>query len=507
MTEKDDKEQMKLSGQMEQEAVRKEKMKQLGGKGTELFPHKANISHTIKEICDVYADTDVKELEKKKIHVKVAGRIMSVRKMGRAVFFHLGDSQGRLQAYLRKDHAGEEAFKTFALLDIGDMILVQGEVFRTRTGELTVLVDDLSFLAKCLHPLPEKWHGLRDVELRYRKRYLDLIMNPDEAQVFRTRSRMIALIRDYFNERDYVEVETPMMQAVPGGALARPFATFHNALGMELFLRIAPELYLKRLVVGGLHKVYEINRNFRNEGIDQQHNPEFTMLEFYEAYCDYNDMMNMSEELLVMLARELTGGEEVVYGDHTLSFKRPWKRIKFMDAIAEFSDFSREELNDRDMVITAASEMAAEDVRLSYGKALDVIFDRYVTENLIHPTFVINPPKEISPLAKASRDNPDEAERFELFIAGMEVANAFSELTDPAEQKMRFEQQAEMRKKGDEESHVVDMDYVSALEYGLPPTGGEGIGIDRLAMIFTNRHSIREVILFPLLKPKAEEST
>jgi lysyl-tRNA synthetase class 2 len=318
---------------------------------------------------------------------------------------------------------------------------------------------------------------------------------------------MIALIRDYFNKRDYVEVETPMMQAVPGGALARPFATFHNALGMELFLRIAPELYLKRLVVGGLHKVYEINRNFRNEGIDQQHNPEFTMLEFYEAYCDYNDMMNMSEELLVMLSRELTGGEKVVYGDHTLSFKRPWRRIKFMDAVAEYSDFSREDLNDRDMVITAASEMAAEDVRLSYGKALDVIFDRYVTEKLIHPTFVINPPKEISPLAKASRENPDEAERFELFVAGMEVANAFSELTDPAEQKMRFEQQAEMRKKGDEESHVVDMDYVSALEYGLPPTGGEGIGIDRLAMIFTNRHSIREVILFPLLKPKAEEST
>lgn len=506
MTEKDEKEQMKLSGQMEQEAVRKEKMKQLGEKGTELFPHKANVTHAIKEICDAYADTDEKELEKKKIHVTVAGRIMSVRKMGRAVFFHLGDSRGRLQAYLRKDYAGEDTFETFSLLDIGDMIAVGGQIFRTRTGELTILVDSMTFLAKCLHPLPEKWHGLRDVELRYRKRYLDLIMNPDEAGVFRIRSRMIALIRDYFNQRGYVEVETPMMQSVPGGALARPFATFHNALGIELFLRIAPELYLKRLVVGGLNKVYEINRNFRNEGIDQQHNPEFTMLEFYEAYCDYNDMMNMSEDLLVLLARELSGGEEITYGGHTLSFKRPWKRVKFMDAISEHSDFSLGDLNNRDLVIAAASEMAAEGARLSYGKALDVIFDRYVTDNLIQPTFVINPPKEISPLAKASRDNPEEAERFELFIAGMEVANAFSELTDPAEQKMRFEQQAEMRKKGDEESHVIDLDYVSALEYGLPPTGGEGIGIDRLAMIFTNRHSIREVILFPLLKPKAEET-
>jgi lysyl-tRNA synthetase, class II len=507
MIDQDRKDQTKSSGQMEQEYVRKEKMKQLDENGVELFPHKVNITHTIKEILNAYAETEEKKLKEKKVRVKIAGRIMSVRKMGRAVFFHLGDSQGRLQAYLRKDHAGEEAFDTFSLLDIGDVIAVEGQLFRTRTGELTILVESLTFLAKCLHPLPEKWHGLRDVELRYRKRYLDLIMNPEEAEVFRVRSRMITLIREFFNQKEYTEVETPMMQAVPGGALARPFATFHNALGMELFLRIAPELYLKRLVVGGLHKVYEINRNFRNEGIDQQHNPEFTMLEFYEAYCDYNDMMNISEELLVVLARELSGGEEIRFGDHILSFKRPWKRIKFMDAIAEYSDFSREDLSNRDLIISTASEMAAEGARLSYGKALDIIFDRYVTDNLIQPTFVINPPKEISPLAKASRNNPEEAERFELFIAGMEVANAFSELTDSSEQKMRFDQQAEMRKKGDEESHVIDLDYVSALEYGLPPTGGEGIGIDRLAMIFTDRHSIREVILFPLLKPKAEETT
>jgi len=294
-----------------------------------------------------------------------------------------------------------------------------------------------------------------------------------------------------------------MMQAVPGGALARPFATFHNALGIELFLRIAPELYLKRLVVGGLNKVYEINRNFRNEGIDPQHNPEFTMLEFYEAYCDYRDMMNITEELMIRLSRALAGEDRIIYGEHTLSFKRPWKKLKFMDAISEYSGFSREDLEDRDWVVGTASEMAAEGTGLSYGKALDIIFDRYVQEHLIQPTFVINPPKEISPLAKASRDNPEEAERFELFIAGMEVANAFSELSDPGEQKKRFEQQAEQRKKGDEETHVIDMEYVSALEYGLPPAGGEGIGIDRLAMIFTDRNSIREVILFPLLRPKS----
>ncbi|MFO7865284.1 MAG: lysine--tRNA ligase [Candidatus Aminicenantes bacterium] len=505
MSEQDKREPLKSGGPMAQEKVRKEKMKQLGHRGIDLFPHKVKVTHSIREALEIGEDTGEKELEDKKVRVGTAGRIMSVRKMGRAVFFHLGDSQGRLQAYLRKDHCGEDVFETFSLLDIGDVISVEGQIFRTRTGELTVLVDDLTFLAKCLHPLPEKWHGLRDVELRYRKRHLDLLMNPEEADVFRTRSRMISLIRDFFNQKGYVEVETPMMQAVPGGALARPFATFHKALGIELFLRIAPELYLKRLVVGGLNKVYEINRNFRNEGIDQQHNPEFTMLEFYEAYCDYNDMMSLSEELLVFLTQELFGKDQIDYGDHTLSFKRPWKRIKFMDAIARHSDFSGDDLKSRDLVIAAASEMAEEGSRLSYGKALDVLFDRYVAGNLIQPTFVINPPKEISPLAKASRDNPEEAERFELFIAGMEVANAFSELTNPAEQKMRFEQQAELKKKGDEETHAIDLDYVSALEYGMPPAGGEGIGIDRLAMIFTNRHSIREVILFPLLKPKLNE--
>jgi lysyl-tRNA synthetase class 2 len=393
----------------------------------------------------------------------------------------------------------------FSLLDIGDIIAIEGVVFKTRTGELTVLLDSFDFLAKCLYPLPEKWHGLRDIEIRYRKRYLDLIVNPDETEVFRIRSRMITKIREFFNERGYTEVETPMMQPIPGGALAKPFKTFHNALGMDLYLRIAPELYLKRLVVGGMEKVYEINRNFRNEGISSEHNPEFTMLEFYEAYCDYNDMMNITEELIHMLSLELTGKQEVKYGEHEISFKKPWKRIKFMDALSKYSGLTSSRLNHKKDIIEFASDISGEETSISYGKALDVIFDKYVKPNLIQPTFVINPPKEISPLAKASRDNPDEAERFELVIAGMEIANAFSELTDPKEQKKRFLQQAQEREKGDEESHVLDNDYVQALEYGLPPTGGDGIGIDRLVMIFTDRHSIREVILFPLLRPKGKK--
>jgi lysyl-tRNA synthetase class 2 len=393
-------------------------------------------------------------------------------------------------------------FYLFSLVDIGDVVAVEGGLFRTRTGELTILAESFDFLAKCLHPLPEKWHGLQDVELRYRKRYLDLIMNPDQAEVFRLRSAMIAHIRRFFDQRGYIEVETPMMHAIPGGALAKPFKTFHNALGIDLFLRIAPELYLKRLTVGGFEKVYEINRNFRNEGISTEHNPEFTMLEFYEAYCDYNDMMDITEELITELSQTLLNTEELTYGEHKISLKKPWKRIKFMESLSHYSGLAPSRFEDREGIIEFAASLSSDKAPLTYGKALDVIFDKYVKQNLINPTFVTNPPKEISPLAKASRDNPEEAERFELVMGGMEIVNAFSELTDPVEQRERFEQQTEERKKGDEESHLVDMDYVSALEYGLPPTGGEGIGIDRLVMLFTNRKSIREVILFPLLRPR-----
>ncbi|MGD9344451.1 MAG: lysine--tRNA ligase [Candidatus Aminicenantes bacterium] len=508
MTEKKEKAQsdhpgdQPLSEKTEQELVRREKMQKLAREGVELFPHKVEMTHTIFDIVSQYKDLTNEELEAKKISVIVPGRILSIRKMGRAIFFHIADSRTKLQVYLREDKLGEEKFSQFSLLDIGDIISASGSLFKTRTGELTLLCQSFTFLAKCLHPLPEKWHGLQDVELRYRKRYLDLIMNPEQREVFRMRSAMISYIRRFFDERGYIEVETPMMHSIPGGALAKPFKTFHKALGIDLYLRIAPELFLKRLTVGGLEKVYEINRNFRNEGISSEHNPEFTMLEWYEAYADYFDMMEMTEDLIHGLAMALLQGEEIPYGEHKVSLKRPWKRIKLMDAIFQYSGLAPSRFDNKEKIVEYAKTLAPEQPTISYGKALDIIFDKHVKQNLIQPTFVKNPPREISPLAKASQTDPEEAERFELVMAGMEIANAFTELTDPAEQRRMFEQQAEQKKKGDEESHPIDMDYIEALEYGLPPTGGEGIGIDRLVMIFANKKSIREVILFPLLRPK-----
>jgi lysyl-tRNA synthetase class 2 len=449
-----------------------------------------------------FADLSREELESRAVSVTVPGRILSIRRMGRATFFHLSDGRTRLQAYIRQDLVGSEAYETFGLYDIGDIVAVRGKLFRTRTGELTVLAEEVVFLAKCLHPLPEKWHGLQDVELRYRQRYLDLIMNPEVGEVFRLRSAIVSYIRKFFDARGYLEVETPMMQTIPGGALARPFQTFHNALGMELYLRVAPELYLKRLVVGGFEKVYEINRNFRNEGVDSEHNPEFTMLEFYEAYADYFDMMDLTEELVTGLCQSVRGADEVRYGEATLSFKRPWKRIKFLEALSTYGGLDQARLSDRPGILTAAAGLAPDAPPATYGKALDVLFDKLVKPRLVQPTFVLNPPKEVSPLAKPARDNPEEAERFELVAAGMELANAFSELTDPADQRRRFERQAEAKQRGDTETHPIDSDYVQALEYGLPPTGGEGIGIDRLVMILSGRTSIRDVILFPLLRPR-----
>jgi lysyl-tRNA synthetase class 2 len=490
------------SVELDQDVARREKYGKLREAGVPLFPYTASKTHDIKDIIDAFAGLAAAELEEKKAAVVVPGRIMSIRKMGRATFFHVSDGRQRLQAYIREDKAGAGAYELFGQLDLGDVVSVAGTLFKTRTGELTVLCDTVTFLAKALHPLPEKWHGLQDVELRYRQRYLDLIMNPEVGEVFRLRSAIVAHIRRFFDGRGYIEVETPMMHAVPGGALARPFKTFHNTLGLDLYLRIAPELFLKRLVVGGLDKVYEINRSFRNEGLDAQHNPEFTMLEFYEAYKDYYDMMDLTEDLLTGLAESLLGTVEVPFGEHTISFKRPYKRLKFVDACVSFSGLAPSRFSDRKGLVEFAEGLAPDKKPLSYGKALDAIFDRFVKDHIVQPTFITNPPREISPLAKTSRENPEEAERFELLVAGMEVANAFSELTDPAEQRARFEEQAEEKKKGDDESHPVDMDYVEALEYGLPPTGGEGVGIDRLTMILANRKSIREVILFPLLRPK-----
>jgi len=485
-----------------QEIARKDKMERLAQENIDLFPHKVESTHSVFEIVEAFSSLASEKFEKKKEKIIVPGRITSIRKMGRATFFHIVDSRSRLQVYLREDKVGKKNYNLFSLIDIGDIISVEGVLFKTKTGELSVLAESFTFLAKCLHPLPEKWHGLQDVEIRYRKRHLDLIMNPEQRDVFRLRSAMIAYMRKFFDEKGYIEVETPMMQPIPGGALARPFKTFHNALSMDLYLRIAPELYLKRLIVGGFEKVYEINRNFRNEGVSSEHNPEFTMLEFYEAYSDYNDMMELTEELVHTMSLVLLGKEDITYGEHTISFKRPWKRVKFKEALISYSGLSPNRFDDTTGIIEFASTLTPEKKTLSYGKALDVIFDKQVKPNLIQPTFVMNPPKEVSPLAKASKDNPDEAERFELVMGGMEMANAFSELSDPEEQRKRFEQQEQARKGGDEDAHWIDRDYIQALEYGLPPSGGEGIGIDRLVMIFANRKSIREVILFPLLRTK-----
>jgi len=508
MSEKKEASSQETSGQVskqkksDQEIARETKMDELRREGIEPFPHKVKITHSISDVVSGFSSLSKEELEKKKEEVIVPGRILSVRRMGRATFFHIADSKARLQVYLREDKIGKKNYSLFSLLDIGDILSVKGILFKTKTGELTVLADSFTFLAKCLHPLPEKWHGLQDVELRYRKRYLDLIVNPEESEVFRLRSAVISKTREFFDQKDYIEVETPMMHSVPGGALARPFKTYHNALGMELYLRIAPELYLKRLIVGGFDKVYEINRNFRNEGISSEHNPEFTMLEFYQAYSDYEDMMELTEELINFLSRSLLGIEEIVYQEEKISLKRPWKRITFKEALTYYSGLAPNRFEDEAGVIELASTLAPEKKALTYGKALDIIFDKYVKHNLVQPTFIINPPKEVSPLAKASKENPNEAERFELIMGGMEIANAFSELADPVEQRKRFEQQAKEREKGSEEAHWIDSDYIQSLEYGLPPTGGEGIGIDRLVMIFANRKSIREVIFFPLLRPK-----
>jgi len=486
----------------DQELIRLEKWKKLQEKGLDAFPCRAEVTHAVYEVVRDFSYLSKEELEGKDYRVKVAGRIMAIRKMGRATFFHMADFRDRIQVYIREDMVGKENYELFELFDIGDVILVAGKLFRTRTGELTILAESFGFLAKSFHPLPEKWHGLQDVELRYRKRYLDLIMNPESGETFRIRSQIISSLRKFFDDRGFVEVETPMMQVIPGGALARPFKTYHNALGLDLYLRIAPELYLKRLVVGGMEKVYEINRNFRNEGVDSQHNPEFTMLEFYQAYIDYEQLMDLTEELFIYLAREIHGKEEIPYGQETISFKRPWPRLKFSEAVKQYSGLTPARFEDPKELIEFASTLTPDKKPTTYAKALDVIFDKLVKEKIVQPTFIINPPKEISPLAKSARDNPSEAARFELIIAGMEIANAFSELTDPFEQRRRFEDQAALRQTGDEESHLVDLDYVEALEYGLPPTGGEGIGIDRLTMILANKKSIREVILFPLLKPR-----
>ena len=441
--------------------------------------------------------------------VRVPGRLVALRGHGKTAFGHLSDGASRLQIYIRRDTVEEPGFDVYKLLDMGDFIGVSGKVFRTRTGELTIMVKELTFLAKALLPLPEKWHGLADVEIRYRQRYLDLVSNPEVREVFLTRSRLIREIRAFFDDRGYVEVETPMLQTIAGGAVARPFRTFHNALGIDLYLRIAPELYLKRLVVGGLEKVYEINRNFRNEGISTRHNPEFTMLEFYEAYADFNSMMELTEDLFSRLAREVKGETEVDYSGQKLNFEPPFRRIRMLDAVREKLgergiEVSEADLRERDRVATLLNRVEVKfDPDAPWGKLVAELFDELVEPELVQPTFIVDFPLDVSPLSKKKPDDPQFVERFELFVAGMECANGFSELNDPEDQRERFEAQLRERERGDAEAHVMDDDYVRALAHGLPPTGGEGIGIDRLAMLFTDSRSIRDVILFPHLRPES----
>ncbi len=431
----------------------------------------------------------------------VAGRIMARRSFGKAAFIQIQDRKGRLQLYIKKDSIGEESFASFDTFDIGDIIGAQGRPFRTKTGELSLHVTEIRLITKSLLPLPEKFHGLTDVETRYRQRYVDLITNPDVKEVFVKRSRIINLIREFMVARDFLEVETPMMQQIPGGATARPFVTYHNALDMELFLRIAPELYLKRLLVGGFDRVFEINRNFRNEGISVRHNPEFTMMEFYQAYATYEELISFTEELLCHVASELLGSLEFNYQGAAISFQRPWKRLTVREAILEYGDIDAKSLADRDLAYAYAVRLGLdlpEDI--GFGKLLMEIFDEVAEAKLIQPTFITAYPTEVSPLSRRSEEDPEVVDRFEFFCAGREMANAFSELNDPVDQKERFLAQVVAKDKGDEEAHYMDEDYIRALEYGMPPAAGEGIGIDRLVMLLTDSPSIRDVILFPQLR-------
>ncbi len=490
---------------------RRENMAQLARLGVPLYPRKFERSHTVRQLVDLPGAKSKEDLEAEQPTTRTAGRILAIRSFGKANFLVITDGQARIQVYIRQDSMPELDFKVYKLLDFGDFVGVEGRIFRTRTNELTIWASHVEFLAKCLLPLPEKWHGLQDVEIRYRQRYLDLIVNPDSRRVFETRSRVLAAIRSFLNARGYLEVETPMMQPIAGGALARPFKTHHNALDMDLYMRIAPELYLKRLTAGGIERVFEINRNFRNEGISTQHNPEFTMLEFYQAYSDYLELMDMTEQLIAFVAREAMGSETITYAGRTISLSPPYRRLKLRDAAREAAarktgaTISEDDLRDVARA-TALAERMGVDVEPGWGagKATMEIFEKLVEESLVDPTFVYDFPTEVSPLSKQKPDDPDTVERYELYIGGFEVANAFSELNDPAEQRRRFEAQLREKARGDLEAHAMDEDYIRALEYGLPPTGGEGIGIDRLVMLLTDSPSIRDVILFPLMRPKKE---
>ncbi len=496
---------MEETNELIQERIKK--LNKLKDAGIEPYGTPFAVKNKAEEIAQKYGGLAKEELDSKAELCILAGRIVSFRDFGKTAFAHIQDTTGKIQVYFSKDiiTGNQDIFKN---LDIGDIIGVSGKLFRTRTNELTVQVTDITILCKSLRPLPEKWHGLKDVETRCRQRYVDLIVNPHIRDLFSKRSRLIKAIRNYFDDRGFIEVETPMMHLIPGGATARPFKTHHNALGIDLYLRIAPELYLKKLLVGGYEKVYEINKNFRNEGISAKHNPEFTMVEFYVAYEDYNYLMNFTEEFVPFLCKEINGDLSVPFGDPesdggaVIDFTPPWPRLSMIDSMAK---------EGVDPVVFKDPEKARQfaldnkidvDRKTTHGKILDEIFKKKVEPKLIQPTFITDYPVELSPLAKRRKDRPELVERFELFIGGREVANAFSELNDPADQRARLLEQVDARQQGDEEAGFMDEDFVRALEYGMPPAAGEGIGIDRLFMLLTNTSSIRDVILFPQLKPE-----
>jgi len=476
------------------EADRRRKLEKLREAGIDPFGEKYPDTAPIGEIVNSYAEGEEKQ-------VRAAGRITAIRGHGRAAFMDIKDWTGKIQVYMRQDVLGEETFALIEHLDLGDIIGVEGKLGKTRTGEITIFAETFKPLSKSLLPLPEKWHGLKDIELRYRRRCLDLICNPSVMDVFLKRTRIISLIRRYLDERGFVEVETPMMQAIPGGAAARPFITHHNALDIDLYLRISPELYLKRLLVGGIEKVYEINRNFRNEGISTRHNPEFTMMEIYQAYADYNVMMELTEDLISFLIENIFGGgtAEIPHGERKIAVSRPWARRKYADLFREHIGL---ELDDEEGILKKAKEMGIEAPDMPIGFVANELFEKLVEDKLLNPTFVLDYPTDICPLTKACPDNPRLAQRFELYICGMEIANAYTELNDPIEQRKRFERQLAQ---GGDEVKKIDEDFLTALKYGMPPAGGLGIGIDRLIMVLTNCQSIRDVILFPLLRPQQGE--
>jgi lysyl-tRNA synthetase, class II len=498
-------------------ALRQDKLRQISELGQQTYPNQFVTTHSLSEVRRQFEEVSPETLDAQRTIVTVAGRIMAIRAQGKAGFAQLQQGGERLQIYVRLDAVGEQGFQLYKLLDLGDHIGVSGYVFRTRTGELTIHVEKITFLTKAMLALPEKYHGLADVELRYRQRYVDLFMNTDVRAVFVKRAQVLKAIRSFFDQRGYIEVETPMMQPIAGGAAARPFRTHHNALDLPLFLRIAPELYLKRLVVGGLDRVYEINRNFRNEGISTQHNPEFTMLEFYQAYANYHDLMQLTQELIMHVALEVNGTTLTSFGGDEIDLSQ-WRRFSMREAILEFwpeaagAKPALEDFESDQAVKQMARRVRDAKISLDFkpgepaGRTIASIFEAVAEDHLIQPTIIYDFPVAVSPLSKNKPGEPDWVERFEFYIGGFELGNAFSELNDPEEQRKRFEQQLSERERGDAEAHVMDEDYVRALAYGLPPTAGEGIGIDRLTMVLTGAKSIRDVILFPLLRSQTGDA-